>query len=343
MACCRCLLSHGGRAGEESQRGVWAGRYMGSSALLSKPQPLSPGSGSGEDVSRPYPCLAVIPRLPTSENAHLLEVQQSDHQICRLDCDLTAQTSGQIPPLMLGLRSLRSAICLNRRAERIKENFKLPLLQPGLLNVPLRCGSWAASLLLQVFCSGPQVAQEPPSRFATSARGMVPGECRICLARSGTQSTSPSKYPGEPPGESGRPCLAQTCSRDPNTLVFPGRLPPALAITHGSSWQPQNCNISGMETGGRCREREQQLLKETDFLRLLLVLQPPDSGTWPAGGRSGTQRTGAGSDHEPLALQELKQARGSPGSGPRCVLKLEGGEMRAGPRCGGQISSVRDE
>lgn len=110
----------------------------------------------------------------------------------------------------------------------------------------------------------------------------------------------------------------------PTRWCFRGRLPPALAITHGSSGSPQNCNISGMETGGRCRERGQQLLKP-DFLRLLCVLSLQILGHGQREGRSGTQRAGAGGDHEPLALQGLKQAHESPGSGPRCVLKLEVG------------------
>ena len=125
------------------------------------------------------------------------------------------------------------------------------------------------------------------------------------------------------------PCLDQALCvlMIPTRWHFRSRLPPALAITHGSFGSPQNCNISGTETGGRCRERGQWLLKP-DFLRLLCILSLQILGRGQQEGRLGTQRAGAGGDHEPLALQGLKQAHESPGSGPRCVLKLEMGRCQ---------------
>ena len=99
---------------------------------------------------------------------------------------------------------------------------------------------------------------------------------------------------------------------------------------------PQTADsLSGTETGDRCRERGQRLLKP-DFLRLLclLSLQILGGGQWE--GRLGTQRAGAGSDHKPLALQGLKQAHESPGPGPRCVPKLDMGRCKQDLAVGGR-------
>ena len=70
--------------------------------------------------------------------------------------------------------------------------------------------------------------------------------------------------------------------------------------------------------------RGQRLLKP-DFLRLLCILSLQILGLGQWEGRSGTQRAEAGGDHEPLALQGLKQTHESPGSRPRCVPNLEMG------------------
>lgn len=135
---------------------------------------------------------------------------------------------------------------------------------------------------------------QPPAR----------GWCWGCPASSGTvedtEHLSNRKYHqvSHQVSQEALPGSAPLCSRDPNTLVFQGQTSSALAVTLWVSGSPQNCNISGMETEAGVGRREQQLLKP-DFLRLLCILSLQILGHGQRRERSGTQRTGAGGDHEP--------------------------------------------
>lgn len=74
------LVAMGAGRGEESQRGVWGaggGTWVSSALTFQTPQPLSPGSGSGEDVSRPLPVSSCNPPAPLPRGMLTsLEVQQ---------------------------------------------------------------------------------------------------------------------------------------------------------------------------------------------------------------------------------------------------------------------------
>ena len=130
--------------GEDSQRGV-GGVHASPLLLLSKPLNLSPwGLAQGRILPDPHPCLAVTPpALPTAENAHLPGGSASDQQIYHWTVTSQIKPPGRIPPLELRLRSLRSAVCLIRRTEKIKENFKQASCPPKKL---LPFLSWAFSM-----------------------------------------------------------------------------------------------------------------------------------------------------------------------------------------------------